>query len=327
MRLVTLEEHFTTRTFQKALGGESVLPGRMQALNDRLLDIGEGRIRMMNEAGIAVQVLSFTGFGLYDLPSVVAFEVVRDANEKIRDAMAAHPGRFGGFATLAMQDPDHAARELEYCVRALGFQGAMVDGTVCGRFLDDPRFTPLFEAATWLDVPIYLHPAPPPAGVRKAYTDDLQPPFNFLMSTAAWGWHVETGLHSLRLMISGLFDRFPKLKIIVGHMGENLPYSIVRANTVLCGAGLKLDRSPLEVFQQNFWITTSGYFSIPPMLCAREVIGTDRILLSVDYPFSEMSNGRKMMDDLRSNFTEAEIEGFASNNATNLLRLESRIAV
>jgi predicted TIM-barrel fold metal-dependent hydrolase len=187
--------------------------------------------------------------------------------------------------------------------------------------LDDPRFTPVFETAVALDVPIYLHPAPPPEPVRKAYTGDLKPPFNFLLSTAAWGWHVETGLHALRLMISGLFDRLPDLKIILGHMGENLPYSIVRANTVLCRAGLKLERSPLEIFQQNFWITTSGYFSIPPVLCAREVIGSDRILLSVDYPFSELKCGPQMLEDLRGDFTTAEIEGIAHGNAEKLLRI------
>ena len=321
MRLVTLEEHFTTRAFQEAVGAASNLPERMAILNDRLLDLGEGRIREMDDAGIDVQILSFSGFGLYDLESSVACEVVCDANRKVAEAMTAYPNRFGGLAALAMQSPEHAVRELEYCVRALGFQGGMIDGTINGLFLDNPRFFPIFEAATWLDVPIYLHPAPPPAAVRKAYTDDLTPPFDFLMSSAAWGWHVETGFHALRMMMSGVFDRFPTLKIILGHMGENLPYSIVRANTVLCGAGLKLERSPLEVFQQNFWITTSGYFSVPPMLCASEVIGTDRILLSIDYPFSEMSCGPKMLEDLQTDFSDDEIAGFASGNASKLLRL------
>ncbi len=276
MKLITLEEHITTAKFQEATQGASSMMGRMPHLVERLLDVGERRIRAMDEAGIDVQILSFTGFGLYEMGSEMGTDIAHDANLTIAKAMSKYPDRFGGFAALPMQRPEEAAKEFEYCVKTLGFKGAMVDGTVEGLFLDDPRFLPVFEAAASMDVPIYLHPAPPPAPVRKAYTDDLKPPFNFLMSAAAWGWHVETGFHALRMMISGLFDQFPDLKIILGHMGENLPYSIVRANTVLCGAGLKLERSPLEVFQQNFWITTSGYFSVPPALCAREVIGTGK---------------------------------------------------
>ena len=293
----------------------------MPSIMPRLLDVGPDRINKMDEAGVDVQILSFTGFGLYEMPTDVGIGIARDANIIASEAMKSYPERFGGFASLPMQDPHAAAKELDFCVNTLGFVGAMIDGTIGGKFLDDPVFTPVFEAAVALDVPIYLHPAPPPSAVRRAYTDDLTPPFNFLLSTAAWGWHVETGLHALRMMLSGLFVRFPTLKIILGHMGENLPYSIVRASTVLTRGGLKVERTPLEVFQQNFWITTSGYFSIPPMLCAREVIGADRILLSIDYPFSELECGRRMLKDLESRFTTDEIEGFANKNAACLLKL------
>jgi predicted TIM-barrel fold metal-dependent hydrolase len=321
MKVITLEEHFTTQKFQEAAGPESDMAQRMPQMLEKLLDLGPERVKAMDEAGIDVQILSFTGFGLYEMDFSLAADIAQDANAEITRAMTAFPERFGGFATLPMQDPEQAAQELDRCVRRLGFVGAMVDGMVDGVFLDDARFLPVFQMAASLDVPIYLHPAPPPAAVRNAYTDDLKPPFDFLLSTAAWGWHVETGLHALRLMISGLFDRLPHLKIILGHMGENLPYSIVRADTVLRGAGLKLDRSPVEVFQKNFWITSSGYFSIPPVLCARRVIGTERILLSVDYPFSELSRGPAMLEGLRSELTDDEIEGFASRNAANLLGL------
>ena len=321
MRLVTLEEHFTTHKFQDAMGPAAMLANRQSEITARLLDIGEGRIQRMDDAGIDYQILSFNGFGLYDMPSDIGIGLARDANIQNAEAMKAYPDRFGGFASLPLQEPEYSAKELEFCVETLGFVGAMIDGTVGGRFLDDERFTPVFEMAVRLDVPIYLHPCPPPSAVRRAYTEDLKPPFNFLLSTSAWGWHVETGLHALRMMIGGVFDRFPTLKVILGHLGENLPFSIVRANTVLCRAGLQVERKPLEVFKENFWVTTSGYFSVAPMLCTREVLGSDRILLSVDYPFSELECGGRMLEDLKTHFSADEIEGFAYRNATNLLRL------
>lgn len=320
MRLVTLEEHFTTGTFQQATAAAH-MPFDRNWVQDKLLDVCQGRVDAMDRAGIDMQVLSFTGFGLYDLHHDAASEIAHDANHQIASAMLAYPGRFQGFATLTMQRPGNAVKELEHCVKTLGFVGAMIDGTVCNEFLDHHRFWPVFEAAAALDVPIYLHPAPPPEAVQKAYTGDLRAPLNFLLSTAAWGWHVETGLHALRLMVSGLFDHLPNLKIILGHMGENLPFSIVRANTVLERSGLKLKRSPLEVFRQNFWITTSGYFTVPPLLCAREVMGADRILLSVDYPFSDMENGRRFVAELAQRLPEDEVEGVAHRNAEKLLKI------
>jgi predicted TIM-barrel fold metal-dependent hydrolase len=199
MRIVTLEEHYSTQKFQEAIGPGYELAARMPQVQAKLLDIGAGRIAEMDQAGIDVQILSFTGFGLYELSASKAEDVAKDANLKVAEAMKTYPGRFGGLATLPLQDPESAAREFERCVNDLGFCGAMVDGTVAGAFLDRPEFIPVFEAAAALDVPIYLHPAPPPAEVRKAYTDDLKPPLNFLLATAAWGWHVETGLHALRL--------------------------------------------------------------------------------------------------------------------------------
>ena len=319
MRLITLEEHFTTGFYEQATEAQQT-PFDRSWMKEKLRDICQGRVDAMDRAGIDMQILSFTGFGLYELRHDMASEITHDANNQIHSAMKAYPGRFQGFAALVMQRPN-AAKELEYCVKTLGFVGAMVDGTVNGEFLDNHRYWPVFEAASALDVPIYLHPAPPPEAVRKAYSGDLRPPLDFLLSTAAWGWHAETGLHALRLMVSGLFDRFPNLKIIVGHMGENLPFSIVRANTVLSGANLKLQRSPLEVFRQNFWITTSGYFSVPPLICAREVLGSDRIMLSLDYPFSDLENGPRFLSELGETLPLEEVEAIAGGNAERLLRL------
>lgn len=189
------------------------------------------------------------------------------------------------------------------------------------QFLDHKRFYPVFEVAQSLDVPIYLHPAPPPPDVQKTYFGDLHPPLNFLLSTAAWGWHVETGLHVLRLITSGLFDRLPMLKMIIGHMGEDLPFSIARADTVLQRGWLKLQRSVTEYLLQNFWITTSGYFTVPPFVCARDVIGLDRVLLSIDYPYSELRKGREFLDAITPQVSAEELEKVAWRNAAALLRI------
>ena len=322
MKLITLEEHFTTQEFEDALGPAARLVVRKGDIRERLLDLGPSRVRMMDEAGIGYQILSFTGFGLYSMPSDIAGHLARDANIQSSEAMKRWPDRFGAFASLPMQKPDAAAEELEYCVNHLGFAGATIDGNIGGRFLDDPIFTPVFEAATQLDVPIHLHPAPPPAAVRRAYTDDIAPPLNYLLSTSAWGWHAEAGMHALRMMIGGVFDRFPTLKIILGHLGENLPYSIVRADTVLRKGGLVRTRSPLTVLQENFWITTSGYFSMAPLKCAVEVMGIDRVMLSVDFPFCELESGPQWVESARTSFSEEQIEMMTSGNATRLLRLE-----
>ena len=291
----------------------------IQVFQEKLLDLGDARIADMDASGIDVQVLSLAAGGLDKLGAAAAASVARDANDLLAEVMIRYPGRFAAFATLSLLEPDKAAEEFERCVRQLGFVGAMAHGTCEGAFLDDPRFTPLFAAAEALDVPVYLHPAPPPEAVRAAYFDGLPGAAGFLLSTAAWGWHVETGLHVLRLIASGVFDRFPKLKMIIGHMGENLPFSIARADAVLSHAGLELQRPVREYFREHFWLTTSGYFTLPPFQCALDVMGVDRILFSVDYPFSPNAVGRKFLDALP--VSEVDREKITSGNAAKLLRL------
>src|SRR5438105_12889577 len=220
MRTITLEEHFATADVLKA-SAELQSASRnnfVKAVEEKLLDLGNIRIADMDAAGIDLQVLSLTNAGLDKLDGPRATALARDANDKLGAAVQAHPQRFAGLAALALQEPEKAASEFERCVRKLGFKGALVHGTTKGVFLDDPRFTPLFETAQTMDVPIYLHPTLPPKTVEDAYFNGLPGQLGFLLSSAAWGWHVETGLHCLRLIASGLFDRFPKLKIIIGHM-------------------------------------------------------------------------------------------------------------
>ena len=195
----------------------------------------------------------------------------------------------------------------------------MINGTTNGRFLDDPSFLPILERAAALDVPIYIHPEVPPAAVQEAYYSGLDPEVNFSLSTAGWGWHSEVGLHALRLILAGVFDRLPTLQIIIGHMGEMIPFMLARSNNVLMRVAKHLQRTVSEYFLQNFSITTSGFFSDPPLLLALQVIGVDRIIFSVDYPYSSNEQGRAFLDS--ASLSPADKEKISHLNAERLLKL------
>jgi uncharacterized protein len=322
MRTITLEEHISTPEFLEVtdkfwVGDPAV--NFWKANRTKLLDCGNGRIADMDAAGIDVQVLSLSGIGMDMLDAATAAALARDTNDKLAAAVHAHPDRFAAFATLALQEPEKAALEFERCVRQLSFKGALINGTCGGLFLDHPRFAPIFETAQTLDVPIYLHPGPPPETVRQAYFEDLPGDLGFLLSTAGWGWHVETGLHCLRLIASGLFDRLPKLNIIIGHLGEALPFYLERADNFLSRNAKHLQRPFSEYFCEHFHITTSGCFSLPPFLCALQVVGADRLLFSVDYPFSANSLGRDFLESLP--ISPQEMSKLTHKNAERLLKL------
>jgi predicted TIM-barrel fold metal-dependent hydrolase len=241
-------------------------------------------------------------------------------NDELAASVAAHPKRLAGFATLALKDAVGAVAELERCVTRLGFRGALVDGTTEGLFLDDPRFLPVFEAAAQLGVPVYLHPAPPPETVKHAYFSGLPGELGHLLSIAGWGWHAETGLHTLRLIVSGLFDKVPGLQLIIGHMGEGLPYAMARSSGILSGPA-KLQRPVAEYFKSNIHLTTSGYFTLPPLKCALEVVGIERMMFSVDYPFSPNTRGRAFLDQAAGVLPAEDLEKLAHGNAERLLGL------
>ncbi len=321
MRIVTLEEHVLTPGFAAATRNlRSALPRGLRArMEPALLDMGEGRLRAMDEAGISLQVLSLAAHGLNELASNDATALARDANDRIADAVRAHPDRFAGFATLALTDVDEAVHEMYRAIGELGFAGVMLYGTTKGVFLDDERFEPIWAAAADLGVLVYLHPAPPPLAVEQAYYSGLPENMGHLLTIAAWDWHAETGLQVLRLIVSGLFDRYPNLQLVVGHMGDNLPSSIARAGVVLDLMAQNL-RHPVEAyFHKHFWITTSGYFTVPPLQCALEVVGIDRMLFSIDYPFSSTGRGRSFLNSL--DLAPEDREKLAHGNADHLLRL------
>ena len=321
MPTITLEEHFVTESFVRATGsfGENA-PPQMAQMGPKLLDLGSGRIAAMDEAAIDFQVLSLASMGIDALEASTASALVHDTNDELAAAIRAAPTRLGGFAALGLKDPASAAKELERCVTKLGFVGAMLDGTTDGRFLDDPQFLPVFEAAASLGVPIYLHPALPPKAVADVYFSGLPGEAGFALSIAGWGWHAETGLHTLRLIVSGLFDRLPTLQFIIGHMGEGVPYALARTSGILSRAA-QLKQPVADYFQSNIHVTTSGYFTAPPLQCALEVIGIDRMLFSVDYPFSPNTNGRKYLDTLAGVLNAEDLAKLTHGNAERLLRL------
>jgi predicted TIM-barrel fold metal-dependent hydrolase len=321
MRVIALEEHFETKMYADAAPsffGAGDRNPYMEAIRGKLVDVGEQRLADMDEGGVDFQVLSLSGILLDALDPATATAIAYDANDFAAERIKAHPTRFSAFAALGMKEPEKAANELRRCVRELGFPGGIVNGTTDGAFLDDARFTPVLEAAQELNVPIYLHPAPPPAAVREAYYSGLPDDLGQALSIAGWGWHVETGLHALRMMASGVFDRLPDLQIIIGHMGENLPFSIARSDSVLSRQA-KLKRPIIEYFRSNFHVTTSGFFTVPPFLCALMVIGADRLLFSVDYPFSSNKTARAFMDSLP--ISTEDKEKISHGNAERLLKV------
>ena len=318
MRTITLEEHFVTEDFLKATATQGGGFSPVEHLRAKLLDLGSGRIAAMDEAGIDVQVLSLVSMGFDALDVTTATPLARDVNDELAAAVDAHPDRFAGFALLPLKNPKAAAKELERCVQTLGFKGALLDGTTDGKFLDQPEFLPVFEAAQTLDVPIYLHPAPPPKTVMDAYYSGLPDGLGQMLSIAGWGWHAETGLHTLRLIGSGLFERLPKLQLIIGHMGEGLPYALARSSKAI-GNVVKLPLSVADYFRRNIHVTTSGYFTQPPLQCALQVVGIDRMMFSVDYPFSATTLGRDYLDSL--DLSEPDMEKLCYRNAAKVLKL------
>jgi predicted TIM-barrel fold metal-dependent hydrolase len=319
MLTITLEEHFVTESFIRATGSFSEgAPPSLAAMRPKLLDLGAGRVAAMDESRIDYQVLSLASMGLDALNGATATSLVREINDELAEAVHARPDRLGGFAALGLKEPARAAAELERCVTKLGFAGALVDGTTDGRFLDDLRFLPVFEAAVSLGVPVYLHPAPPPEPVREAYFSGLPGETGPLLSIAGWGWHAETGLHILRLIVSGLFDRLPELQVIIGHMGEGLPYALARSSGILSRAA-QIKQPVADYFQSNIHVTTSGYFTVPPLACALDVLGIDRMMFSVDYPFSPNTRGREYLQSLAAVLSQDDLAKLSSGNATRLL--------
>ncbi len=316
MKIIAIEEHVLPREISAETGAAGM--AMPPFVLDLLDDLGSKRLATMDSAGIDVQILSFVGHAIQQLAPHHAVTLSRKANDRLAAAVTVHPDRFAGFATLPMSDPRAAAAELRRAVVDLGFVGAMIHGLTNGQFLDDPAFAPLLAEAQDLGVPIYLHPAEPPSVVRQAYFSGLKPPVAQMLATGGWGWHAELGLHVLRMAVGGTFERFPGLQIIVGHMGENLPFSLARADEKLSPL-TGLPRSVAETVLEQVHITTAGYTTNPPLLCALLVFGADRILFSVDYPFSDNQQATASLN--AAPISPADREKIAHGNCERLLKI------
>ncbi|KAG9203348.1 hypothetical protein G6514_003001 [Epicoccum nigrum] len=315
-RLITLEEHMLS----PSLEAEAIAAGIQNAgpnILEKLLDVGAGRLADMDTGHVNVQVLSQpdVGVGLEDP------EGCREANDYLRAAIDAYPDRFAGFAVLPMAFPELAAAELERSVKGLGFKGAMLwNHLKNGTYYDSPAFHPVFATAQDLDVPLYLHPTTPaPDVAARLYAGNYFPATAALLGGSAWGWHVDVGLHVLRLYVAGVFDLFPRLKLIIGHNGEGLPIFVDRVGQ----QGLRNGTSFSEVWKRNIWCTTSGFFTVRQFRQLLQVSPVERVLYSVDYPFEETTDGWAFAEELAREgvLSRSEMDAFAYKNAEKLLKL------
>lgn len=296
----------------------------MQQIAPKLADVTGDRLRSMDENGISMQVLSVDSAGTNVLSEKDAPAFARDYNDLIAEKIKNHPNRFNAFANLPAIAPDAAADELERTVKEYGFRGAMIRGMVGEHFLDHPRFAPIFERAESLGVPIYFHPGIPPRSVADTYYSNINNSAGMFETIACygWGWHAETAVHVLRLLAAGVFDRYPKLKIIIGHMGEMLPFMMVRSERAFKpGNGGANQRTLTETFKAQLYITTSGFFTQPPFRLALDTFGVDNILFSIDYPFSTNEMGIDFLKNI--DLPEEQIRKIAYENADRVLGLNA----
>ena len=327
---ITLEEHWLSEAvvdFYSANSRadpyqETVLLRRCR--ND-LVEVGNIRLKSMSDNQVSLQILSHAA-NIIALDANTCIKV----NNELAQAARENPTSFAGFATLPMVDPEAACSEFRRCVTELKFVGALIDNNCNGRFYDDPFFWPVFETAQSLDVPIYLHPSYNEQVKPMLFDGNYPNAIAQTLSMYAWGWHSENALHILRLFAAGVFDRFPRLKIIIGHMGEMLPFQLDRIIRISANqwpmAGVKLERQLRKVWDENIWITTSGMFTVAPMATVLRQCKPDRILYSVDYPFTKNEWGLQFLKDLKDDglVSDEVLEGIAYKNAEKLLGVKAK---
>lgn len=315
MKKIALEEHFISpgliEYWQPTM--TDVPKPIYDKIHAALTDFGDMRLASMDGAGIEKAVLSIAGPGVQVEPNAArATAKAAEANDFLANVTSARPDRYLGFAHIALQDPQGAARELERCVRDLGFKGAMINGNSMGAYLDERQFDPFWAKAEELQAPIYLHPADPvqPYASFGSYKE---------LTRATWGWGVETGTHALRMIFGGVFDRFPKALLMLGHLGETLPYLLWRFDSRAKLYGVSLKRQPSEYIKENIAVTVSGMFSAEPLNCAVAALGRSRVMFSADYPFESAAEAGHFMDDV--SIEEALREEICWRNAARILNI------
>jgi predicted TIM-barrel fold metal-dependent hydrolase len=320
VKIIALEEHFTTADSFPGNAAPAAGPGAPK-ISDNMDNVAE-RLKDMDDAGIDMQVLSFIFHG-DAMDAAEATPLVRKTNDRLADLISKYPSQFSGFAAVAPQDPVAAADELERAVTGLGLKGAMIFSNTRGKYLDNPDFGILLARAEKLGVPLYLHPTHP--------SSDMIKPFNTypILSGSMWGYAAEAGLHAMRLIMSGTFDKYPALQIILGHLGEAIPYFLWRLDNrwlrekdtmyrddVFAG---KLKKKPSQYFLENFYITVSGMFWPPAIQFANTVLGADRIMFAVDYPQESSKEAVAAINDVA--ISDGDREKICHLNAEKLLSL------
>jgi uncharacterized protein len=324
MRTITLEEHFASPRFLDGPGRElkeqAVRFGVPVAnLLEQLSDLGDKRIAAMDAAGVDMQVVSLNSPGAEQLEPAEAIPLTRDANDFLADAVERNPTRFAAFAALPTAAPDRAAEELARMVRERGFKGAIINGHIRGGYLDDKFFWPILERAEALNVPIYLHPTRPPRAVIHASYGGFAPQVTDMLAGSGWGWHIETAIHVIRIILGGAFDRYPRLQIVIGHLGEALPFMLQRLDIMLPVAMTKIDRPISAYLRENVHYTFSGFNFTPTFLDLLLQVGIDRIMFSADHPYASMAQARAFLDQLP--VSAMDKERIAHGNAERLLGL------
>lgn len=330
MRVITLEDHFSTDANVKNLPPANEVTGPYERLNwakerskqighdigEALFDLGAGRIRAMDEAGIDLQIMSLTTPGAQIGEPAAAIELARTTNDLLRDAVAKYPDRLAGFAALPTPAPLAAAEELTRSIKELGMKGALITGSTHGEFLDEKKYWPIFEAAQANDVPIYLHPGTPHQMAMQSYFKGYED-----LARPAWGFSMDASTHFLRILFSGAFDNFPKLKIILGHLGEGLPFGLHRLNdhTLNAARSRGLKKEPVAYFRDNLVVTTSGNFCFSALRCTIDVLGIDNVMFSVDWPYESNKVGAKFLED--APLKDDEKEKIAYKNAERIMRV------
>jgi predicted TIM-barrel fold metal-dependent hydrolase len=322
-KLIAIEEHFLTSEIRSAwassaIGDEGTSAFDRGEIEDRLDDLGQQRLALMDESGVDIQVLSVTTPGLHNLDPAESVNLALRTNDLVATTIARYPARFQGFAVLPTSSPYEAALELERSVTSLGLAGAMVSGRTREKNLDHPDFLPMFNTAAKLGVPFFIHPQIPQRAVREVYYSGFGQPVDTAFAAFGLGWHYEAGIQFVRLMLAGVFDRFPDLQIILGHWGEVVLFYLERLKSLARVA--KLQRPIAEYFQRNLYVTPSGMWSQPYLQRTFEIVGPERMLFSTDYPYQYRPGGAG-----RSFLEEADLspenkELFAHGNWDRLTR-------
>ncbi len=324
LKTITLEEHFVSPGFVAGPGKDFT-----EALQKRgaggvrilrqLQDVGDGRIAEMDAAGIDMQVLSLNAPGVEQADAAEQVAIARESNDLLADIVKKNSKRFAGFAALPVAAPEQAADELDRRVRQQGFKGTMINGHSRGRYLDDKFFSPILERAEALNVPIYLHPTVPPKAVADVLYGGFSPAVSGVFASSGWGWHIETAVHLIRMILGGVFDRHPKLQVVVGHLGEGLPFMLPRLNRNMPTQLTKLERPLGAYLRENVHYTFAGFNFPATFLDLLLEVGVERIMFSVDHPYGSMAEARAFLD--QSPVTSSDRMRIAHGNAERLLNL------